>query len=228
MAAVFDSISLQNQFAEEQAEKQRQLIEDQIKAIRKEALYVQENDFANIENQAGRRLTSEEFERRVKKLNPDIDFITRELTPQQCVGQDMPVGTRLRTMILKRGDDPRIISGYFMAPVLNEFDVIKVRSKIITNAPFDRHSKHNMITDLPRYTIEKNWDGTPNVVFEGLNNLQEEIFEPCGLVRGWRPQLAEAIVKGALTLDAVEREFDGADRATWSHKVGKQSLQIEI
>lgn len=227
-AAIFDGQSLERQFAEEQLEAQRQIMVDQIKAIRREALYIQENDFANVGNQAGRRLLPDEFERRVKKLNPDIDFITRELTPQQCTGQEMPVGTLLRTMIWKRGDDPLILSGYFVAPILNEFDIIKVRPKVISRIPFNRNSTENMLTDLPEYDIERNFDGTPNVIFRGINNLQETILEPCGLIRGWRPQLAEAIVKGALTLDAVEREFDGADRATWSHKVGKQTLDIEV
>lgn len=228
MPAVFDEASLQRQWAEEELERQRQIQYNAVRAIQREANYVEEHDYANMERQAGRKLSAEDFERRVKKLNPNLMFDMRDLTEHECGFLCCPKGSRLKALRWVRGDERQLLDRYVDAPMLNEFDTIIMRPKIITKVSVERDGPDNMITDLPKYRVEKNWDGTPKVVFDGINNIQEIIHEPCGVVKGWRARLAVAIIAGALTLDEVEREFDSADKDTWAAKTGKQKLIVEV
>ena len=225
--AVFDSESIERQFHEEQAEKQHQIVADELGKILAEAQYIEEGDFVNMERQAGRKLTEEDFERRVTKLNPNLIFKQRPMTNNECDFCEIDRGSWLKTLVWLKNDTEQALVGYQKLPVLNEFDIVKVRAKIVGRI-LPRNSKQNMITDLPEYKIEHNLDGTPNVIFNGLNNLQQKIYEPCGRIVGWRSTLARAIVLGAINLDAAEREFDSADRETWAAKVGKQNLIVNI
>lgn len=228
MAAVFDEASLTRQFAEEELERQRQIQYDAIRAIQREANYVEEHDYANMEKQAGRKLSREDFEKRVQKLNPSLLFDMRDLTDHECDFLCCPKGSKLKALRWDRGNERQLLDRYVDSPMLNEFDTIVLRPKVITKVSVERNGPDNMITDLPNYKVERNWDGTPKVVFDGINNIQEIIHEPCGVVKGWRARLAVAIIAGALTLDEVEREFDSADKDTWALKTGKQNLILEI
>ncbi len=228
MAAVFDESSLLKQYAEEELERQRQIQFDAVKAIQREANYVEEHDYANMEKQAGRKMSSEEFERRVKKLNQNLLFDMRPLSDHECEFLCAPHGSHLKALRWDRGNERQLLDRYVDMPMLNEFDTIILRPKVITKVSVQRDGPDNMITDLPAYKVEKNWDGTPKVIFDGINNIQEIVHEPCGVLKGWRARLAVAIIAGALTLDEVEREFDSADKDTWALKTGKQNLILEI
>ena len=225
--AVFDGASLERQYHEEQAEKQHQIVADELGKILAEAKYIEDGDFINMERQAGRKLSEEEFERRIKKLNLNLVFKQRAMSDNECDFCETERGAWLKTLIWVKNDTEQALVSYQKLPLLNEFDIIKVRAKIVSRV-LPRGSKQNMITDLPEYKIERNLDGTPNVIFNGLNNLQQKVYEPCGRIVGWRSTLARCIVLGALNLDQVEREFDSADRDTWAQKTGKQNLTVEI
>lgn len=228
MPAVFDSESLERQFKETELERQRQIQADEISRILAEAYYIKKGDFTNQERQAGRKLAEDDFEKRVIKLNPNLAFKQRPLSDHECDFVETKRGAWLKTLMWKQPKDLVAIASYEKRAMLNEFDIVLMRAKVIGTIHVDRYSKHNMITDLPKYKVERNFDGTPNVIFEGLNNLQQQTYEPCGRIIGWRSTLARAIAIEALELEAVEREFDPADRATWAQKTGKQALTVEI
>jgi len=228
MPAVFDSESLVRQYQEEQLEKQHQLVADELGKILAEAKYIEDGDFINMERQAGRKLSEEEFERRVKKLNPNLIFKQRPMTDNECDFTEVDRGSWLKTLVWVKNDTEQALVSYQKLPMLNEFDIVKVRTKIVARVNLSRKSRENMITDLPEYHVERNPNGTPNVIFNGINNLQQKVYEPCGRIIGWRSTLARCIVLGALNLEAVEREFDAADRETWAAKVGKQDLIVNI
>lgn len=232
---VFDTESIESQLREEALEKQHQIVADEIGAILAEAKYIEENDFINQERQAGRKLTRESFESRVKKLNSHLIFKTRVLGTEaemrldglsECQFLLVPNGSSVKTLVWLKGSQEAAIAAYTDLPVLNEFDIVLMKERIISRVT-SRTGKDNMITDLPAYDINYTDQG-PNIKFHGLNNLQQRVYEPNGRIVGWRSVLAMAIRLGALNLEATEREFDAANRASWSDKLGKQNLNVQI
>ncbi len=206
---------------------QREMEANAIGAILAECKYIEEHDFFNMEKQSGRRLTEENFETRVKKLNPQLKFITRNPPDGECDFMEIAHGSQVKVLfqILPNGD-LKYISSYERRPLLNEFDVIKLRSRVIQRIA--NTDKENMITELPKYDIEYDADGHKRYKWRGLNNLQQEVWEPCGRIVGWRSVLAIAVIKGVLELAQVEREFDNVDNATWAQKLHGKSTDSRI
>lgn len=208
-------------------EEQRQMEADAIGAILSDCKYIEEHDFMNMEKQSGRKLTEENFESRVKKLNPNITFVTRNPTDGECDYMEIPHGSQVKVVFQKLpNEELKYLASYERRPLLSEFDVVKLRSRIIQRiANTDRE---NMITELPKFDVEVTPDGHKKYNWLGLNNLQQQVWEPCGRVIGWRTVLAISIIKGALELEKVEREFDAADNAAWALKTGKKATDFKI
>lgn len=207
-------------------EKQRELEANAIGAILAQAKYLEEHDFANIEKQSGRRLTEDNFESRIKKLNPQLTFIIRNPPDGECAFMEIPPGSQCKVLFQKTPNELKYIASYERRPLLNEFDVVKLRSRIIQRIA--NTDNENMITSLPKYDTVIGEDGQKEIIFHGLNNLQQEVFEPCGRIVGWRSVLAIAVIKGALELERVEREFDPVDNAAWASKMRGKATDSQI
>lgn len=237
MPAVFDAESVQAQLAQAEQEKQHQIVINELRQILAEARIVEDGDFSNIEKQAGRKLSRESFEKSLKKLNPNIHFNRRPLGTEprldydglsECQMVNCAPGAFLKTLVWRRNDGDFAVCKYEDCEVLNEFDLLLTKPKVISRVALNKHSRENMLTDLPDYEIQRNPDGTPNVIFHGINNLQQVVNEPCGRVIGWRSTVARCVCEGLFSLDAAEREFDAADNESWAVRTGKQALIIGI
>lgn len=197
--------------------------------------FLRENEMHNFQAQAGRTMSADDFEKRVKKLVPSIKFSSYKPEEWQCNLTNIPVGSTIRLMEHVNPDGSvRTIARYVYTATLPEYSVIMLRKVRVPTTFKDVSAR-----DFPKAVKvgeETYWDPTngggwrtdPVYKFEEDTPLDQYDEEPCGSIPGWRSALLLLIWEKLTTLDAVEREFGASDKAAWAAKTGKQLINSQV
>jgi hypothetical protein len=175
------------------------------------ATYIEEgDDITNLVHQLGNPLAPEEFEKRLAKLAPALKF---EVHPTNNT-------KRCAYLLDQRGK-------YCVA--VYENSIMPEHSWFSCKTEFVRDMEVTCIerSELPKHEIVTDADGNPDVVFEpgvagpGLRKVVRPHKE---ILRGWRTALIKVLLERVASLDAIEREFGSANRASWAGHTGKTAV----
>jgi len=159
----------------------------------------------NVAYQMGKEMLVEDLERRLKKLNPNLQFIVHpERSWIKCVYKVDRIGRHYLTS--------------FNNEKMPEHSIRAMKTEDVR----DTSVWHVDRKDLPKHE----WDGekwvfdksSPQPGMERVNLVWWEAF------RGWRTILLQLVKVGALTPSQVEREFGADNRPEWAGHLGKQAL----
>lgn len=222
--SVFDEASLQRQVLGDEKEKYRQGLLDRVDAAKATIRYLDVNNMTSFEHQAGKQMQIEEFETKIKRLVPDIVFVTDTPPTWKCDWLHLPRGTKLRAAgrVLPDGSSEILLS-FIQRPLLPEFTVIlthKVQHPTLL-------ANVNAL-DFPKAERVEQPDGTFKWEFAGPTPLDNWIDEPCGTIPGWRSALVLLVAKGLTNPTAVARVFGDADRASWAVRLGRRQIDIQV
>jgi hypothetical protein len=178
-----------------------------------------ENNPTIYARQLGKAMTHQEFERKLKKIDPNFTSATYV----------NGLGERKRAL-------HHNLLGYLFSyeeGVMPEFSV-KTTREVIIESPKTRSRDYVLQrADLPKsewvpHTF--NPDGSlkelghferePGALSPGFEKIQEEYHEK---IRGWRSVLSKLIIgkHQILSVTAVEKEFGGCDRLSWAENTGR-------
>jgi len=160
---------------------------------------------ANVAWQLGKEMTVEDLERRLFKLNPNLQFAPHPERPWiKCIYK------------VDRAGRHYVVS--FNNEKMPEHSIRAVKTEDVR----DPTVWHVDRKDLPRHT----WDGEKWVFDEsspqpGMKRLNLAWWEA---FRGWRTVLLQLVKLGILTSTQVEREFGADNRPEWASHLGKQAI----
>lgn len=217
--AVFDESSLVGQQAGLEREITRQILADAVAAMKDTTKAIYEHDMANIEKQTGRQMASRIFEAKVKSIAPQIVFESR--AGHVFLADGIIKASTIKWMFFVFPDGHKTyLMSYEDRPMLPEYTVLLMkRTKIPSTI---EHASARDFPDKPEHVQRP--DGTWHWVYRDPTPLDDFNDECCGTIPGWRSALALLIGMGIANPDAIEREFGGADKATWAAKLGKKKI----
>jgi hypothetical protein len=165
-----------------------------------------EQDPTNPQVQMGREMSPKELERRLKKLNPNLQFaINSHNTTKKYVFCDHN-GTKETLCPYENSTMP-------------ERSVLKKKAQEVQDMSVSKIERK----DLPRATFVPG----QGFVFDSLLPGFKVIQQPWGeAVRGWRTVLIKLVKMGYLTPAQVEREFGSDNTAQWASHLGKQRIAV--
>lgn len=206
---------------EEERERQRQWAMAELQDCR--VVLDPNTSPANVERQMGKRMSLEEFERKVQQLDPAFHF------------EVVPGNTTKKYLWHSRPDGRAKICLYENSPMLSEYSLFSTKEEELV----DPNIRHISRADLPKAT----WAGleydpdTGDVRGEGYRFESDirpglvKISRPWNeIVRGWRTVLAQIVQAGLASPERVERLFGASPRRTWAAKMGKteQKMFFEV
>lgn len=210
-----------------QQQRARDFVESTLKHAR--VLIDPDSSPENWERQAGRGLTSEEFEGKLRKLLPSLVFEVIEGNPFQRKRIILPIpGQEIHLGVMENRPAPA---------KMPEFSVWDSIEEELPDPDYIGTGKTASRVDYtPEWTGELEFDEelgeTRGEAYRfkegsarpGLLKIRRPYHE---IIRGWRTVLARLVQEGVLTINQVEREFGGCDRATWAANA-KRSLDMEV
>ena len=177
--------------------------------------------FTNPEVQKGTALTHEQFEKRLGKLNKNLQFEDHPSNPtKRCAYLRRPDGLEYLT-VYERGVLPE--NSVFQEVIKEDLDPM-----IFSNPKFVIER-----ADLPKHeVIRPTVDESGNIISVGDVLFDERDPAPgkirrktawSEVIRGWRTVLIRMLEWGVITKEATEREFGSSNTRNWAEKLGKRS-----
>jgi hypothetical protein len=172
----------------------------------------------NAEKQAGKYLTTNEFEMRLRKLNPNLFVEPIEGNPKcKRLSLKVPEGL-LWICTCSVGRIP-------------EYSLFDTREEEVIDTSLRHVNRKDLPTMKPgnlEYDSDTGdfrgeaWVSDPEAVRPGILRVKRPWHE---LVRGWRTVLAHIVQLGINSPEEVERVFGGSDRLSWAARMGKQDVR---
>lgn len=204
----------------EAAEEKRAGVEAWVKNELANAIFLNDPyDPTNAAARWGRAMSSDEVEKRIKKLVPDAKF---HVNPRNLSKKYMTVENRGTVLVYENG---RIPERSIMSRVLKE----TMDPSILRKGKF-----HIERADLPKHEVVPHVVTANGDVFhEGLGHTIWDPSRPIpGMIRteipwseairGWRTMLAKLVKDGLTTPAAAEREFGSDNTPEWAGAMGKR------
>lgn len=233
--AVHDSASKERQQQYALVEQHRDMQRVAWEAMERTSAWIEETDIDNIERQSGQRMARTEFERRVQILCPSVRFCGNIIEGDNARAVHLEPGTKTRCMLQLLPDGTtRYLGGYLDQPLLPEKSIILTRKERIP-APIDKtidlkgdDGTWERIPYIDGKDIPKSeWDGKGYQFDRSVSTPGEQwVKKPVGMIRGWRTMLAQLVLYGLATPNAIEREFGSLDSASWAKYMGKKDVTL--
>jgi hypothetical protein len=188
-----------------------------------QAVWIDTPDDPTNADRAARGCLTEEFEKRLLKLNKNLQFKTLPLKPDKRVCYVWRLGKAIALCVYEN-------------PWIPEFSLRARETEIEFNpTPFFNPDNRNAsgqqaVMHINRKDMPKSeWDPEKGeTIFHGLLPGEEEVELPWREVkRGWRTVLLYLLAAGELFLGDVEREFGSADTRGWRVATGRDQTGME-
>lgn len=183
-----------------------------------QAIWIDTADDPTDLKRVAKGMLTEDFERKLHKLNPRLRFATLPLkTDKRCVWVEDAAGTAFPISSYEAGWIPESSLRRRETEIIkNSTNVMKVKNGKVFNH-FER-------ADFPK----SEWNPeTQEFDFAGLCPNEEKIEVPWTEVkRGYRTVLLYLLEAGELDLDQVEREFGAGDTRGWAVHTGRQTSLV--
>ena len=180
------------------------------------------NNPTNAPQRLGRQMTSESFERRLKKILPKVTFDNNTL------------GVRIARIELPNGVEFRVLLHAKNQPgaILPERSTMMRVQQDIPDESIVRHMGTSTPAPLRRADLPKHeWVADATSPLGGRFAFDDTVPAPGmkridlpwrEVARGWRKVLIEFVVGGFLSPAQVEREFGADDTKEWAGQMGKR------
>jgi hypothetical protein len=173
-------------------------------------------NITNAEYQLGRPLTTEQFEAKLLKVNPNFRFFTgRVNTTMRYIGVEVSDGIEYATCF-QRGVLPE---HSIMDTEEEEVRDFSIGNPSLAGSPAIQRSDVMLALEKAAKTGEE-VDRTAGMGWKKVKRLNTEV------TRGWRTVLVQLLNQGWIRLADVEREFGNGDRQAWQEHTGKAELTL--
>ena len=181
--------------------------------IKDAGLLTDEFNRSNPQARLGAGLMHTAFERRLKKLPPDVVFRDHPRANEECGFKDIRAA-------YKPVENNLVLLGCYHRGLMPEHTIMKRKEEVV----WDRSTTHIDRKDVPPQ------DWVPGVGFvkkdpDALTPGTQKVIIPWGVYRsGWRRILVSAVKKGFTTLTAVEKLFGSGATPEWAGNLGKRPV----
>jgi hypothetical protein len=221
-----DEAKLKNHIKQAKAEQARQQAMAYAANIYKNGLVMLDPDTnpTLIDRQMGQKLTTEELEKKLKKVNERF-FFEHILLP------DGTTHKTCKRLVVRMPHGKETVCVYSIGAV-PEFSVHKVCEEVVV----DMTMKAVHRNDLPKHSVgnlevetdpnSPDYGNTRGEAYKFHGDIPgvKKIKVPGGeLIRGWRTVLARIVGEGYATPTKVEQVFGSSDRLAWAAQMGKTS-----
>ena len=198
-------------------------LQDHYRKVHSQAVWIDTPDDPTAMARAARGCLTEDFEKRLLKLNPRLHFKTLPMKPDKRVCYIWRLGVAIPLCVYENPWIPELSLRSRQTEI--EFNPIPFFNPDRRNRDGQQALMHIDSKDMPKseWDVEKG-----ETVFHGLLPGEEEVELPWREVkRGWRTVLLYLLAAGELFLDDVEREFGAGDTRGWKVATGKDATGMD-